>query len=374
MYFGSAVRETVSVMGTPAFMDFVESIQSEGVTFERVPMGPGSPKGGDSLIVEVEENNPEKDLAALDIALPKFSRRFTREFVDLTELDPSAFGNPKLPLKPFKPEQTREIVFKTMLEGEVDHTVDLDGEGSFDHRSVVAFFARQLLKEMRLVGGYDQLYPKIRLFMRDHLFGKSVDLDDPVVMRNLSEPEASKIVFDYFRQGINALTIQDTGNVRIEGHIRLRETRPFRTEARRFVQPKKSVFNRIVGEANADGLELKFAAFLEGANDVVAYGKNYASVGFRLDYVKGNGDLSNYMPDFFVRDTAGHVWIAETKGREELDLPQKMSRLRLWCEDANAAAGQETYGFVFVDQKSFEKHKPSSFAGLVATFTEYQEG
>jgi type III restriction enzyme len=39
MYFGSEQRETVSVMGTPAFMEFVESIQSEGVTFERVPMG-----------------------------------------------------------------------------------------------------------------------------------------------------------------------------------------------------------------------------------------------------------------------------------------------------------------------------------------------
>ena len=42
MYFGSAERETVSVMGTPAFMDFVRSIQNEGVTFERVPMGGGS--------------------------------------------------------------------------------------------------------------------------------------------------------------------------------------------------------------------------------------------------------------------------------------------------------------------------------------------
>ena len=32
MYFGDdTVRETVSVMGTPAFMDFVESIQSESV-------------------------------------------------------------------------------------------------------------------------------------------------------------------------------------------------------------------------------------------------------------------------------------------------------------------------------------------------------
>ena len=55
MYFGSEQRETVSVMGTPAFMDFVESIQSEGVNFERVPMGGnGGKERQDSLVVEVE--------------------------------------------------------------------------------------------------------------------------------------------------------------------------------------------------------------------------------------------------------------------------------------------------------------------------------
>ncbi|PZO54164.1 MAG: type III restriction endonuclease subunit R [Alphaproteobacteria bacterium] len=288
MYFGSDARETVSVMGTPAFMEFVESIQSEGVTFERVPMGPVGPRGDDSLTVEVDNGNPDKDIVALDIALPRLSRRFTREFVDLAKLDPASFGNAKLLLKHFTPEQAREIVFKTMLDGEVDHTIDLGADGEdASHRSVVAFFARQLLKEMRLVGGYDQLYPKVRLFMRDHLFDRSVDLDDPVVLRNLSEPAVSKIVFDYFRQGINALTIHDSGSASIEGHIRLRETRPFRAESRRFVQAKKSVFNRIVGEANADGLELKFAAFLEDAKDVIAHGKNYPAVGFRVDYVKG---------------------------------------------------------------------------------------
>lgn len=374
MYFGSDVRETVSVMGTPAFMEFVESIQSEGVTFERVPMGPDGPRGHDALTIEVDNENPDKDIGALDIALPRLSRRFTREFVDLAELDPATFGNTKLPLKPFAPEQTREIVFKTMLEGEVDHTIDLGTQGDADHRSVVAFFARQLLKEMRLVGGYDQLYPKVRLFMRDHLFERSVDLDDPVVLRNLSEPAATKIVFDYFRQGINALTIHDSGGSRIEGHIRLRETRPFRAESRRFVQAKKSVFNRIVGEANADGLELRFAAFLDEAKDVVAHGKNYRAVGFHLDYVKGNGDLSTYTPDFLVRDAADRVWIVETKGREEIDLPQKMARLRLWCGDANLAAGEERYGYVFVDQESFDRHKPTSFAGLIAAFKDYQEG
>jgi type III restriction enzyme len=62
MYFGSDQRETVSVMGTPAFMDFVESIQNEGVTFERVPMGgAGGRERQDSLIVEVDNESPGKD-------------------------------------------------------------------------------------------------------------------------------------------------------------------------------------------------------------------------------------------------------------------------------------------------------------------------
>jgi type III restriction enzyme len=241
---------------------------------------------------------------------------------------------------------------------------------------VVAFFARQLLKDLRLVGGYDQLYPKVKTFIRDEMFTDPVDLEDPVILRNLSEPEVGKVLFDCFRGAINGLTIRDSGSSRIEGSIRLRDTRPFRTEPRGYLQSKKSVFNRIVGESNADGLELAFARFLDGASDVQAFGKNYMAVGFKLDYVKANGELSTYTPDFFVRMTGGTMWIVETKGREEIDLPQKMARLRQWCEDATAASKDEggiRYGFVYVDQASFEAHKPASFAGLISTFREYQE-
>jgi type III restriction enzyme len=378
MYFGSDQRETVSVLGTPAFMDFVESIQSEGVTFERVAMGgAGGRERQDSLIVEVDNDAPDKDIDALDIALPRLTRRFNREFKDLADLNPASFGNAKLAIKHFTPEETREIVFKTMLDSEVDHTIQLDSSGTADYRSVVGFFARQLLKDLRLVGGYDQLYPKVRDFIRDHLFTSPVNLDDPVILRNLSEPEVGKVLFDHFRAAINALTIHDSGSSRIEGHIRLRDTRPFRTDPRSFLPAKRSVFNRIVGEGNADGLELAFAAFLETAPDVQSFGKNYMAVGFKLDYVKLNGELSNYTPDFILRTTDGAVWVVETKGREELDVPQKMARLRQWCVDATEASkpeGGTRYGFVFVDQESFEKHRPSSFAGLASAFREYQEG
>jgi type III restriction enzyme len=375
MYFGTDITETVSVMGTPAFMDFVETIQSEGVGFKYVPMGAGTTRK-ESLIVEVDAQNKSKNIDTLDIPLPRLTRRYHREFKDLDALDPAAFGNKKLPLKPFTPEETREIVFKKMLNSEIDHTIVLDGAGPADYHSVVGFFARQLLQDLRLVGGYDVLYGKVKTFMREHLFTPTpVNLEDPVVLRNLSEPEAGMILYDSFKTAMNALTIQEKGETQVEDWIQLRQTRPFRTEYRPFLVAKKSIFSKIVGDPHAGGFELDFAEFLENAPDVTAFTKNYFAVGFKLDYVQKSGDLSTYTPDFIVRTTDGTVWIVETKGREEADLPRKMARLSQWCADATAAAkedGGKIYRFVYVDQESFRRHRPQTFSALAASFTEYQ--
>jgi type III restriction enzyme len=132
-----------------------------------------------------------------------------------------------------------------------------------------------------------------------------------------------------------------------------------------------------VGEPHSGGFELEFASFLENANDVAAFAKNYLAIGFKLDYVKADGDLSAYTPDFIVRTADGTIWIVETKGREELDLPQKMARLRQWCADATAASADEdktVYRFVYVNQDGFERQPPKTFAALAVGFVEYQDG
>ncbi len=375
MYFGADAPEYLSVLGTPAFMEFVESIQSEGVELERVAMGGGAGRE-DSLVVEIETANPDKNVDALDIVLPRLARRFQREYRDLDALDPAAIAGKPLPLLHFTPEQTREIVFKTLLEGEAHHTVLLDGEGGTDWRSVVGFFARQVMRDMRLVTGYELLYGKLKSFVREHLFvGGPVNLDDPQVLRNLSEAAAAKRIFDGFKAAINALTVQDSGAARIEDRIRLRDVRPFRTQNRPYLSARKSLFNRIVGEPGAGGLELLFARFLDDAPDVQAFAKNYLALGFKIDYVKTDGDLSTYTPDFIVKDAHGTVWIIETKGREELDLPRKMARLAQWCDDASAASqleGGPVYRFVYVDQQGFERHPPASLTELATAFRQYQ--
>ena len=95
MYFGSDERETVSVIGTPAFMEFVESIQSEGVNFERVSMGgAGGTQRQDSLVVEVDKDVTEKDIDALDIALPRLTRRFnSQDGVNTVALNEKPYDN-----------------------------------------------------------------------------------------------------------------------------------------------------------------------------------------------------------------------------------------------------------------------------------------
>ena len=376
MYFGSGAPEFVSVMGTQAFIDFVETIKSEGVELEHVPMGKNA-RRKDSLVVEVDSANAAKDIDALDIALPRLTRRYNREYGSLATLDPAAFYNHPLALKVFPQEETREIVFKTMLDDSAHHSVDLASGGLVDYRSVVAFFARQLIKDLNLVGGYEELYPRLRDFIRDQLFENSpVNLQDPQVLRNLAEPAAAKVIFDNFTRGINALTVRDAGAAAVDGYIRLSDTRPFRTEHRPYLVPRRSLFNKIVGEPHSGGFEMAFAAFLDGAEDVAAFAKNYLAIGFKIDYVKANGELSNYIPDFIVRTVDGTVWIIETKGRAELELPQKMQRLAQWCLDATEASladGRARFGFVYVDQDSFERHRPSAFAALPASFRDYQE-
>ena len=138
-----------------------------------------------------------------------------------------------------------------------------------------------------------------------------------------------------------------------------------------YLVPKKSVFNRIIGDSQ---LELRFAAFLEDCSDVVSYAKNYLAVHFKLDYVNAGGDISNYYPDFMIKLSDKRIFIAETKGREDLDVPLKMERLRQWCEDVNRVQTDVNYDFVYVDEDSFEKYKPTSFKHLIDCFQEYKGG
>ncbi|MBM2840918.1 MAG: hypothetical protein HW412_1446 [Bacteroidetes bacterium] len=357
MYRENNISELVSVVGTDAFMEFVESIKSEGVELERRSMGEGStPKA--PLVVEVDRENTKKDIQALDIEIPVLTPRIYREYKNLSELNVAAFGNQVFPIIQFSDEQKREIVFKDITTNEVTHTTILDSDAVASYQSVIGYFTQTIMKDLRLVSGYDILYGKVKEFVQQYLFDRTVDLEDLNTLRNLSELQVNKTIQETFKTKINALTVLDKGEAEIRDYIKISKCRPFVAKEQGYLVPKKSLFNKIIGDS---GFELEFASFLDGCEDIESYVKNYFAVGFRLDYRTKDGNISNYYPDFIVKKSAKEVWIVETKGREDLEDPHKVERLKQWCEDVNKKNSGVTYSWLYIKQEEYEKYKPKSF-------------
>ncbi len=364
MYFGTHVPEQVSVIGTPAFMDFVESIKAEGVELETRRMDRDS-QAIAPVIVEVDRQNVKKDIEALDIEIPVLSPRIFREYKNISEIQPSTLPFKPVAYKQFTAAEQREIVFKKIVGGEIDHVIRLDSDAIPDYRNAIGFYTQGIMKELRMVSGFDELFPLVQDFVRDELFGKKVDLEDPNTVRNLSELEARRTIEETFKKAINSLTVVDRGQAEIRNTIKISQARPFVSEHNQYLTPKKSVFNKIVGDSM---LELEFAKFLDDCDDIVSFAKNYLEIQFRIDYQNADGSIAYYYPDFLVKVDSKTVYVIETKGREDLDDPRKIARLDQWCKDANEQQKKIHYDMLYVKQDDWEKYHPRSFVECVSVF------
>ena len=354
--------EEVSVVGTNAFMDFVESIKSEGVELERKAMGAGTPPKA-PLIVEIDSGNKKKDSTTLDIEIPVLSPRIHRDYKNISALDVSKFDNKKIVPKTYNYDELREIVFKDITDNKISHTTILDSAYSVNYQSVIGFFTQIIMRELRLVGGFDILFGKVKDFIQNYLFTRTVDLNDPNTIRNLSDLETNKTLIETFKKKINELTVVDKGEAEIKDYIKISQVRPFVVKDQKYITPKKSLFNRIVGDS---GFELKFASFLDECNDIISYVKNYYAVHFKIDYIASDGSPSNYYPDFIVKYKPDEIYIVETKGREDLDDPIKIDRLAQWCEDINKLDAKTKYNWLYVKEENYEKYESKSFNDLIS--------
>jgi len=349
--FGMDVKEELVVVGTPAFIEFVESIKTEGVEFSYRPMGETG-KSRNPIIVEIDANNDKKDLDKLDIPVPVLSPRIHRDYKNLEDIQVDAMTITPVTLKQFSENELKEIVF-TDIDGTFSHKIEFT-DTLPDYRNVVGFFTQAILKESRLVSGFNMLYPKVEQFIRQRLFGKSVNIEDANVLRNLSEVAAKQTLYAAFKKAIDDLTIKDKGSAQIKNFISLRRAKPIVADNQPYLVPQKSVFTKIIGDSQ---FELEFAAFLENCADIVSFAKNYQSLGFKIEYQGEDGNIHEFFPDFLIKQSEREIYIAETKGRQDLDDVRKINRLQIWCSDVNAAQDEKRYIPLYVKQELWEKNQ-----------------
>jgi type III restriction enzyme len=360
--------EKLVIVGTDNFLKFVESLKLEGVQFEYSPMGKGS-KGKTPLIVEVDRENPDKDLDALDIPIPQLTPKVYREFKNLELIDIGKFDNERVLLKQYDTHALKQITFND-IEGGYSHST-IFSETMPDYRNVIGFFTSIILKDSRLFSGFNILYPKVESFIKYKLFTTEVSLSDSQTMRNLSEVLTRDLLKTTFKKAIDQLTITTKGTAEIRGYTSLLQTKTKIGENQAYIVPKKSIFNKVIGD---NAFELDVAKYMEERfEDVTSYAKNTmgdGGVNFKIEYQATNGNIREYYPDFFVKTQPNTFFILETKGREDSDDIKKIERLAVWCKDVNIAQNLYTYTPIYIRQEKWDsvREKIKSFAEVVKLF------
>jgi type III restriction enzyme len=350
--FDRDVKEELSVIGTEAFLEFVETIKQEGVELGYRQMGENV-KTKTPLIIEPDTENPKKDLEKLDIEIPQLTPRIYREYKYLENIDLNSLEFEPIPIKNFSKEEKQEIIFED-FDRNFSHKV-IFNLLDIDYRNVIRFFSQSILSESRLFSGFEILYPKVRDFIQYYLFNQEVDLEDKNILRNLSAIEAKNTIFNTFKKAIDRLTIHDKGSAEVKNYIKLSNTKPIIFNNQEYLQSPKTIFNKIIGDSH---FELEFASFLDKSGDEIkAFTKNYFNIGFHIEYQGTDGNIHDYYPDFIVKEDIQTIYIIELKGIEDLDVPKKIERLIQWCTDVNQV--QDDYIFIplYIKQEEWNKNK-----------------
>ena len=357
-------REQLVVIGTQAFLEFVESLKTEGVEFEYTPMG--DKKAKSPLCVSIDKN---KDAEKLDISIPIMQPRICREYKNLAALDVNRFAHEKANFKHYNSNELREIIFRD-IDDQITHKTIFKNNIP-DFRNVLSFLTSRILREARLLpSGFNLLYPKVESFVKYKLWGREVSLSDPQTLRNLSEGITIRTVYETFGKAIAQLTIVERSGATCSGYASVAKARPIVVKNQPYLKsPKKSLFDKVIGDSD---FELEFAAAMEKWEDIVAYAKNTETgVGFNIEYQNSEGIIAAYYVDFLVKTTNGNCYAVELKGIEDADAQLKRERLRQWCEDVTSATpGNQQWYSLYILQSEWEKYREKlrTFGEVVEMF------
>lgn len=214
---------------------------------------------------------------------------------------------------------------------------------------------------MKLPSQFSVLVPKVKLFLQEKAFGEHVNLEGPAMVKAIGSNVAQYVTVRTFVNALRKLVVEELQPQLLHAGRPLSETAPF-PWSRPTLAADKCVFN-LVPCANA--FEKEFAHFVEKAEDVVRFAKLPEQFGFAIEYTDGSGNLRYYEPDFVLVADDGTHHIVETKGLEDVNVPNKDRAARLWCENTSNLTDR-SWSYVKVLQTEFKQLQPTLFSDLIA--------
>lgn len=134
------------------------------------------------------------------------------------------------------------------------------------------------------------------------------------------------------------------------------------------IETVKSIYERLPFPKRSGGLELKFMEWCNKDSSVKAFCKlhEYKHDFLWLRYVKEDGMLGRYSPDFIVR-CGENVYLVETKAQRDVsnaNVQRKLKAAALYCQRINSLTpdqrNNETWGYALIGESIVEQYLKAS--------------
>ncbi len=338
--------QTLEVLGTRNLLKVLrEQLEAEGIGVASTNTNPPPP-----IIIE-----PVTERLEYDIAIPITKPSLRHDHQKLSNLD----------VRLFEPLFELDERFRIKLKLEFAKTgIEVHQDGIADSPPLIEELLASITNLVAVKAGlparFAELYPMIRHYIRNHCFGRKIELNDNTLRSHLARPEIKEGIAKYLARKIAELTVERHKIEFDKQDFFLSETKPFGW--RRNLPPleaEKTVFNYV---ATYNDFEREFAEFLDNANDILRFAalgtteQGASGASFRVDYLKPSGAIGLYCPDWVAvhRELDGHIvnWVIETKGRVWEGTDEKDAAIREWCRRASAATGDK-WKYFRVNQAEF---------------------
>lgn len=356
------VPEKVVVVHHPAFRDLYDKeLQQEGLDIAVLPI---REVHRESVTIFVDHEN--KGIEVLEIEVPMVSDSIeTTATVSLTfeevvdKFEQS--GWPRLPVKERGDDQV-SYVERQMFTDEIVSALRLDIGLLGSASTAVSYFVQMLSRRCHVPNAHATLAPLVEKFMADYLFERPVDLYGGEVDHRMRDADVKQYLLGVFAGLVLGKTIHKRDRKRISKGMRLSSWKPYQatsTPDRPAIPGARTMFNLV---PCANNFELAFADFCEHAPDVAAYAKNAGPQKLRIDYLKPDGHVAFYEPDYFVRDAAGVYYLVELKGKTDELVPLKATAAKEWCR---AASKEAKWHYLYVPYHVFQTSPSASLDELI---------
>ena len=372
MYRGEDMRERLTVIGTPNFMEFAKELEKEGIKVKEIDVGENvSPFFITSKLVD-----DEKVINKFDIEFPQIIEKIFRNDELIKTIDVSKFKFNAVEYKNLDLIKKIKIEWEDIVSGKTTRIEEYERNYALDVYNILGAFAKEIMDELKLKQGlgFDIICEKTKDLIENYLFGKKIDFESDLTKANLCIIETRRALVQIMVSEIKKVIINDKTEKKVGKILKFSDDKAAKVkdgETAIYINPEKSVYDKHFFDSE---FEQDVNVYLESLIDVKSCIKNMGFI--KIPYQNSKGIWSHYIPDFFIKLSDTDYCILETKGAEYLNDPLKREALKNKVKQINEGQDKLKFTTLYVLQEKFEKleGRPSTFKLFFEMFKDLDLG